>query len=112
MTISCLTSQQTVGAGDLLEVVQSEIRGCRDVARLCAAAIVLCRLLQSSERVRDSALLALLRLLVSGLPRVSKFPDCMIFHSTAHIPYRFNKFHVCVCILSATDVLALSNSSF
>ena len=48
----------------------AEVRGCRDVARLRAAAACLCHLVAGGADAQRGALHALLRLLASRLPRV------------------------------------------
>lgn len=57
-------------SGALLEAVAAEVRGCRDVARLRAAAACLCHLVAGGADAQRGALHALLRLLASRLPRV------------------------------------------
>ncbi|KAK9846640.1 hypothetical protein WJX81_008203 [Elliptochloris bilobata] len=56
--------------GELLGVVAAETRGCRDVARLRAAASCLCHLVAGGGATQYGALQALLGLLASRLPRV------------------------------------------
>jgi hypothetical protein len=58
------------GAGELLELVKGEMRGCRDVLCLIWTATVLCHLVGMPQPTCHDALQALLTLLVNRYPRV------------------------------------------
>ncbi len=58
------------GPGVLLGLVVAEARQCRDMARLLAAATCLCHLVAGGGDAQQGALLALLNMLASRLPRV------------------------------------------
>ena len=58
------------GPGVLLGLVVAEARQCRDMARLRAAASCLCHLVAGGGDAQQGALLALLDMLASRLPRV------------------------------------------
>lgn len=60
-----------VTAGELLELVKGEARGCKDVACLTEASAVLCHLASLHADVSKQSLRALLVLLCNRFPKVS-----------------------------------------
>ena len=62
-------------AGQLLELVKGEARGCKDVACLTEASAVLCHLASNHGDISKQALRALLVLLCNRFPKVSSSPQ-------------------------------------
>ena len=58
-------------AGPLLELVAQELRIYRDVGKLCLAADLLCRLMNTAPPTDKAALDCLLSLLMSQFPKAS-----------------------------------------